>query len=87
MVRLTPTELYVATLMCRDFTSHEIAGEMGVSDIAVRQHVLKIKDKTGIRTHAGLGAFLATNPIEVKPNKGGETKCIYLQSVRCRVLQ
>jgi DNA-binding CsgD family transcriptional regulator len=80
MLSLTPTELYVATMMCRDYTSHEIAEEMGVTDIAVRQHVLKIKDKTGIRTHAGLGAYLATNKVQTKTNKG-DIVCIHLSSV------
>jgi|LSQX01.3.fsa_nt_gb DNA-binding CsgD family transcriptional regulator len=83
MLSLTPSELYVAALMVRDYPTSDIALQMGISDIAVRQHVIHIKDKTGIRTHAGLGAYLATNQVKTKTNKG-ESCIICLQSVGLR---
>lgn len=79
MLQLTPTELYVACMMLRDYSTPQIAGKMGVSGIAVRQHVIRIKDKTGIKTHAALGAYLASHQVSVQTKK--ETVCISLSSV------
>ena len=83
MLSLTQDLLYVAVLMCRVYPTSYIALQMCISDIAVRQHVIHIKDKTGIRTHAGLGAYLATNQVKTKTHKG-ESCIICLQSVGLR---
>jgi DNA-binding NarL/FixJ family response regulator len=83
MLKLTLTELYVATMLLRDYSTPEIASQMGVSDIAVRQHVIPIKDKTGIRNHFALGAFLASHKVSVRTQKA--EVCISLSSVELLV--
>ena len=49
---LTDGEVTVLTLWAREYTDREIALELGISSLAVAQHLHKIHEKLGIRNRS-----------------------------------
>ena len=54
MEELTPFEIRIATLICEDNTTKEIAGKTGKSTRTIEHHRDELRRKLGVRTVAGL---------------------------------
>jgi DNA-binding NarL/FixJ family response regulator len=55
-VELTPRELEVVKLICREYTASEIAAELGISPRTVEAHKWNIMQK--IRAKSSIGIFI-----------------------------
>lgn len=55
---LTSAESRVALAVAGGQATDAIGGEFGVSLHTVRKHLANIYDKTGLRSHVALGAFV-----------------------------
>jgi DNA-binding NarL/FixJ family response regulator len=56
-VKLTPREHDVLTSLRSGFRNQEIANDLGISLSAVKRHLERISEKTGVRTRNGLAAL------------------------------
>ncbi len=54
---LTPREKEVLHLVWEGLTNPQIAGDLGISDETVKQHVSHIFDKFGVDTRTGMLSF------------------------------
>ena len=55
--RLSQREIEVVKYLGDGLTTQQIADKMFVCDAAIRQHIMKLKHKLDIATHAGLGVW------------------------------
>ncbi|HWO87620.1 MAG TPA: response regulator transcription factor [Gemmatimonadales bacterium] len=59
LAQLTPRQTQILELIAKGRTSPEIAAELGLSQIAVRMHRVKIRQRLGITDDTGLVRFAA----------------------------
>lgn len=59
----TERELEVITLTCKEFSNKEIADKLELSKRTIETHRVRIMEKMGVKTVAGLVAYAFTNGI------------------------
>jgi non-specific serine/threonine protein kinase len=56
---LTPREMSVAELVAQGHTDKEIAAKLSISERTAESHVLRVREKLGIRSRAEIGRWAA----------------------------
>ena len=54
VVKLSPREKEIVTLVCQEFTAKEIAHELGIAETTVITHMYRLRNKLNVRNMAGL---------------------------------
>ena len=52
--KLTPIEIKVIKLVCKEMTAREIADKLGLSPKTIQCHLYRVMKRLGIRTNIGL---------------------------------
>ena len=65
-IPLTDREIQVIILLYRGLSHREIAAQLKISPFTVRNHVINIMDKIGIRTNVGIVAWYIDSILFIK---------------------
>lgn len=60
-IKFTSTELQVITLLCRDYSAKQIAGELKLKERTVQSHKEKIEEKMEVKGVVGIVVFALQN--------------------------
>jgi DNA-binding NarL/FixJ family response regulator len=67
LAHFSERELEVLSLICREFTAHEIAGKLKISHRTVEGHRRKLLEKSGAKNTAGLVMYAVKNNLVFFP--------------------
>lgn len=65
-MELTARELEIAKLISEEFLNKEIAYKLGISLDTVKNHLRKIREKTGAKNNVGIAKIFLTKSINEK---------------------